>query len=320
MSEPVRWGILGAANFARVHMGRAIHAAEGAVLHALATADADKAAGFAAFAPGLRHHASYEALLNDPEVEAVYIPLPNTLHLEWSLRAVAAGKHVLCEKPVAMTAPEIDRLIAARDAAGLLVAEAYMIVHHPQWLRARDLIAGGAVGPLAQVDGVFSYFNDDPANIRNQAALGGGALRDIGVYPIGATRFVTGAEPERLSARITRADGVDILTRVEADFPGFGFHMRVATRLAPAQEMTFTGPRGVLRLSAPFNAGVFKEAQITLEQPGQPIVIERFPGVNQYVLQVEAFGRTLRTGAPWPCPLEFSRGTQAVIDQVFAAA
>ena len=155
----VRWGILGAAKFAQNHMGPAIHAAKGAELAALATSSEEKAAGFSAFAPGLRLHDSYEALLADPGIDAVYIPLPNTLHLEWSLKAIAAGKHVLTEKPMTMQAAEFDQLIAARDASGLVVAEAYMIVHHPQWQKARDLISEGAIGRLEHVDTAFSYDN-----------------------------------------------------------------------------------------------------------------------------------------------------------------
>ena len=132
---PVRWGILGAANFARQHMAPAIHAAEGAELAALATSDPAKAAGFKAFCPSLFVHDSYEALLADPTIEAVYIPLPNHLHVEWTLKAIAAGKHVLTEKPMTLVASDFDQLIAARDKSGLFVAEAYMIVHHPQWHR-----------------------------------------------------------------------------------------------------------------------------------------------------------------------------------------
>ena len=154
--EPVNWGVLGAARFARQHMARAIHEAEGARLHALATSDPAKAEGFRAFAPDLKLHDSYDALLADPQIEAVYIPLPNTLHVEWSLRAARAGKHVLTEKPIAMKAEEIDALIAVRDSTGLLVTEAFMIVHHPQWQRARQLVAEGAIGRILHADAAFS--------------------------------------------------------------------------------------------------------------------------------------------------------------------
>jgi hypothetical protein len=201
--EPVRWGILGASKFAREQMAPAIHMAKGAELAALATSNPARAEGFLAFAPRMRVHDSYEALLADPGIDAVYIPLPNHLHVEWSLKAIAAGKHVLCEKPMAMNAGEYAQLIAARDASGLVVSEAYMIVHHPQWQRARELVREGAIGRLQNVDGFFSYDNSgDPGNIRNLPETGGGSLPDIGVYTCGSTRWVTGEEPEAVAAEI----------------------------------------------------------------------------------------------------------------------
>ncbi|PTX51775.1 putative dehydrogenase [Gemmobacter caeni] len=320
-----RWGILGAAKFAREHMGPAIHAARNAELVALASSSADRAAPFAAFAPGLRQHDSYEALLADPGIDAVYIPLPNHLHLEWSLRAIAAGKHVLTEKPMAMRAGEFDRLIAARDASGLLVAEAYMIVHHPQWQKVRALIAKGAIGRIEHVDTAFSYDNRaDPGNIRNRPETGGGGLRDIGVYTFGCTRFATGAEPLALSARVKLENGVDTWAQVVGEMEGptgrFTWSSITSMRLFPRQEVVFQGETGLIRLSAPFNAGLFGEAQVELHRAGNMRELWRFPAVNQYVLQVEAFGRSLQEDVPYACPLEFSRGTQAMIDQVFAVA
>lgn len=320
-----RWGILGAAKFAREHMGPAIHAARNAELVALASSSADRAAPFAAFTPGLRLHDSYEALLADPGIDAVYIPLPNHLHLEWTLRAIAAGKHVLTEKPMAMRAGEFDRLIAARDASGLLVAEAYMIVHHPQWQKVRALIAEGAIGRIDHVDTAFSYDNRaDPGNIRNRPETGGGGLRDIGVYTFGSTRFATGAESVALSARVKLENGVDTWAQVVGEMEGptgrFTWSSITSMRLFPRQEVVFQGETGLIRVTAPFNAGLFGEAQVELHRSGNSSECWRFPAVNQYVLQVEAFGRSLQEGVPYACPLEFSRGTQAMIDQVFAVA
>ncbi|SFL95480.1 Gfo/Idh/MocA family protein [Shimia aestuarii] len=317
----VRWGVLGAAQFALNHMAPAIHAAKGAELAALATRNSDKAKGFQAFAPGLRVHESYEALLADPEIDAVYIPLPNHLHVEWSIRALEAGKAVLCEKPVGMEVHEIDRLIAVRDRTGMLAAEAFMIVHHPQWKRAQHLLAEGAVGELIQVNAVFSYFNDDAGNIRNQATAGGGGLRDIGVYILGGTRFATGQEPEQLDhARLSMQGGIDLVAEMAFRFPGFGFQGYVSTRMAPRQEVHFHGDKAVLSLTCPFNAGVFDQAELRLARNDKSVVIERFPGVNQYVLQVEAFVRTLLDGVPFDWTLEQARGTQAMIDDVLATA
>ena len=317
--EPVRWGIIGAANFALQHMGPAIHTARGAQLVALATSSASKARSFRAFQPDLRIHDSYDALLADPDIEAVYIPLPNHLHIEWALKALDAGKHVLCEKPLAMKAGEFDAVIAKRDATGLLAAEAYMIVHHPQWQRAKMLYEDGAIGKLQLVDGVFSYFNDDADNIRNKPETGGGSLPDIGVYTFGSARFVTGEEPHSCNTYIRRDKGVEIFAHVTADFPSFRYSSITSMRMAVRQEMTFHGDQGVMQLTCPFNAGVYSMAELSVERNGMVREVERWPAVNHYVEQVENFGRSLRDGANYPCPLEFSKGTQMMIDMVLAA-
>jgi len=320
MSDPIRWGVLGAANFAREHMARAIHAAKGATFAALATSSPQKAAGFQAFQPDLRIHDSYEALLADPEIDAVYVPLPNHLHVEWALKTLDAGKPVLVEKPLAMQASGFDAVIAKRDETGLLAAEAYMIVHHPQWQKARDLVQSGAIGPLVLVDGVFSYDNRSALdNIRNKPETGGGSLPDIGVYTFGSARFVTGEEPLAVQSKIRRENGVDVFAHVTADFPGFRYSSITSMRMFPRQEMVFHGENGVIRMTCPFNANVFGAAELTIERAGMVVEHFRWPSVNHYVQQVQNFGKSLRDGVPYPCPLEFSRGTQVMIDMAFAA-
>jgi predicted dehydrogenase len=320
MANTIRWGILGASDFARRHMGPAINAASGAQLFALATSDPAKAAPFEGIAPGLKIHDSYDALIADPDVDAVYVPLPNHLHVEWTAKCIAAGKPVLCEKPIAMKADEIDTLIAARDAAGVLATEAYMIVHHPQWQRARDLYRDGVLGEMMLVDTVFSYDNaSEPGNIRNRPETGGGSLPDIGVYTFGAARFVTGEEPNAIDAHINRENDVDVFSHITADFPSFRYSSVTSMRLQNRQYMAFHGTKGVMQLTAPFNANIFGEAQLVLDLQGEPTRSERWPGVNQYVLQVEAFGRSLRDGTPYPWSLEDARGTQAMIDTALAA-
>lgn len=233
-------------------VGPAINAASGAQLAALATSDPAKAAGFQAFCPDLRVHSSYDALLADPEIEVVYIPLPNHLHVEWASKALAAGKHVLCEKPIALHEAEFDDLIAVRDAAGKLAAEAFMIVHHPQWQRTREMVQSGAIGALRHVTGAFSFDNRDMGNIRNQAQTGGGGLRDIGVYVFGSVRFVTGQEPVTVSARIDWENGIDTFADVHAAFDGFSYNAYTSIRMHPFQEMCFHGEEGLIRLTAPF--------------------------------------------------------------------
>ncbi|MEL7107499.1 MAG: Gfo/Idh/MocA family oxidoreductase [Pseudomonadota bacterium] len=326
MSKPVNWGILGASHFAADKMAPAIHAAKGARLAGLATSSVEKAAPFQAFAPDIDVYLDYDAMLADPGIEAVYIPLPNHLHVDWTLKAIAAGKHVLVEKPLAMTAAEFDPVIAARDAAGLVVAEAYMIPHHPQWQRARALYDAGEIGDLVLVDAVFSYDNAaDTGNIRNRPETGGGSLPDIGVYTFGSARLVTGQEPVSVNAAIRRENNVDVFAHITADFPSFRYSSITSMRMHPRQEITFHGTTGLIRLTAPWNAAVFSQAELELHRNNgsmtkpASVTTERWPRVNQYVLQVEAFGRSVRDGAVFPCSLEFSRGTQAMIDMAFAA-
>ncbi|MBT8415674.1 MAG: Gfo/Idh/MocA family oxidoreductase [Boseongicola sp.] len=320
MIKPVRWGVLGAAKFAREQMAPAIHMAKNAELAAIATSDPKKAEPFQAFQPRLRVFDDYDALLADDAIDAVYVPLPNHLHVEWTLKALAAGKAVLTEKPIALKEAEFDRLIAARDEAGLLAAEAYMPVHHPQWLKVRDLIAEGVIGELAHVRGIFTYNNADrPENIRNRPETAGGGLRDIGVYPFGTARFATGAEPSAVRAEITWENSVDTIARVHAAFPKFTFEAVVSMRMQLYQEMTFHGDRGILRVGAPFNPLSYGEAEVQLIT-GSQTHSWRFPMINQYVEQVENFGKAMRGEIAYPAPLEFSRGTQRMIDMTFAAA
>lgn len=317
MTEDLRWGVLGAARFAREHMAPALHAAPGGSLCALATTSSDKAAGFREIVPEITVHDTYAALLDDPGIDAVYIPLPNHLHLEWTLRALEAGKHVLTEKPLAMAASEIDDIAAAASRAGRLAAEAFMVVHHPQWVRARALIESGRLGRLVAVRATFGFDNRDPGDIRNQAKTGGGALRDIGVYVLGTARFATDAEPEDIAARIVWEDGVDVRTEITASLAGAAYSAIVSIRMAPWQDMIFHGEAGMLRLSAPFNGPVFGDTALVLREAGGREVIERFNAARQYEVQVAAFNAAARGGAPFPCPLAFSRGTQDAIDRVF---
>lgn len=320
MTHPVKWGILGASNFAKSSMAPAIHAAKGAQLAALATSSPAKAEGFLAFAPQMQVHSSYEALLADPQIEAVYVPLPNHLHIEWALKALDAGKHVLVEKPLAMQADGFDAVIAKRDATGLLAAEAYMIVHHPQFIRAREMVQGGEIGRLVHVDAVFSYDNRNMDNIRNRPETGGGGLPDIGVYTFGAVRFVSGQEPVAITNTNLRFEnGVDTFAQITAAFADFSYTSLVSMRIFPRQEIVFHGEKGVIKLTCPFNAGTFDQAELELSTGANTRTVLRYPNVNQYVLQVENFCRSLRESVAYPCPLEFSQKTQAMIDMVYAA-
>ncbi len=317
--DTVRWGVLGAAKIAREFVLPAIHMSQGGVFAAIASRSSQRAESLCGPYGDVTVHGSYDALLGDAAVDAVYIPLANAQHVEWTVKALRAGKAVLCEKPIALDATEIDRLIALRDETSLLAAEAFMVVHHPQWHRVRELIASEAIGRLRQIDGAFSFFNDDPANIRNVAELGGGALRDIGVYPVVTARFATGREPEHVRAEIEWDRGIDSFARVWCDFGGVRLDFYVSMRLGQRQQMVFHGEEGWMRVATPFNAGLYGEDVLELRDTSGNYRIERFPWVDQYRLQIEAFNRSLLQGVEFPCTLEFSRGNQAVIDAIYGS-
>ncbi|MEL6607859.1 MAG: Gfo/Idh/MocA family oxidoreductase [Pseudomonadota bacterium] len=319
MTKPMRWGILGASNFALRTMGPAIHAASGAQIVAVASRDTGKVAPFAEMAPGLRA-TDYDEMIEAEDIDAVYVPLPNHLHVPWGIAALEAGKHVLIEKPVGMDVGEVDRLIAARDAGGKHAAEAYMIAHHPQWTRAAALLAEGAIGEVVHVTSHFTYNNAaDPGNVRNLQGMGGGALRDIGVYAFGSVQMTMGTPLTDVSAQWAREGDVDLRTVVQGRLGRATYAGYVSMRMAPSQGVTFHGTDGFMHLPSPFTPPAMADCRIELHR-GADIAIERFSMARQYVNQVEAFGATARTGAPYVWTLEMARGTQEVLDNVMRVA
>ena len=317
--EFLRWGVLGASKFALEHLIPAIQLARNNSFKALASSSKEKAAAFVQLEPEIEIYRSYEELLADDRINAVYIPLPNTMHVDWTIRAIKSGKHVLCEKPIAMRAKEIDELIKLRNTTGLLVAEAYMIVHHPQWIKAKEIIRSGVLGDLIQVDAVFSYNNQaDLENIRNNSNMGGGGLPDIGVYTLGSVRFVTDQEPAAIRhVDIKYEHGVDVWALAAFDFPKFKFTSITSMRMAPRQEVTFQGTDGFIKLTAPFNPLVYDKAEIIKRVNDGTEEVFSYPGVSQYVNQIEAFSDAVLNEKTYPCSLEFSQGTQAMIDSIF---
>lgn len=318
----VRWGILGAAKIGRELVIPAIMLSRSGIVTALASRDKLKGEADRQRFNIPRLIDTYEGLLASNEVDAVYIPLPNTMHVEWTLKAIAAGKHVLCEKPLAMRAEEIDQLIAARDQSGLVVGEGFMVVHHPQWQMVRTLIAEGKIGRLLTVQGCFAYNNKDPLNIRNRKEVGGGALRDIGVYPLVVTRFVTGEEPKSAQARIEvdAQFGTDRFATCLLDFETFSLSFYCSTQAARRQQMTFHGDAGWLQLDAPFNAGIYDMARIRFRRNDSDVYEETiFPSVNHYQLLVENFNAAVLGQSQFSFPLESSRANQRAIDMIFAA-
>jgi len=317
-----RWGVLSTAKIGREQLLPAIVDSKNGVLSAIASRDLSKARALADRF-GARHaFGSYEELLASKEVDGVYIPLPTSQHVEWTAKAVQAGKHVLVEKPLALDAKDIPPLIKLRDEKKVLVCEAFMIVYHPQWIKVRDLIASGAIGRLRHVQGAFSYYNVDPKNMRNQLDLGGGALPDIGVYPAVSTRFSTGKEPIRVQANIERDKtfGTDIYSSIRADFGDFELSFYLSTQMASRQVMVFHGEKGFIEVFAPFNAGLYDHHRIELHnQNHSEAQVFRFPGTQQYRLEVETFARAAQGGTDRVFTLEESVLNQKVIDAIFRA-
>ncbi len=322
----VRWGVLGVAKIATVKVIPAMQ--QGALCEIAAIASRDRAKAEAA-AHGLgipKAYGSYEELLADPEIEAVYIPLPNHLHVPMSIRAAEAGKHVLCEKPIALNVAETLELMAVRDRTGVLIGEAFMVQTHPQWVRTMELVRNGRIGQLRYALGSFGYFNRAAENIRNIREYGGGGLMDIGCYPIKTSRLVFGEEPLRVSATLVwdPAFGVDILASAILDYPSGQCVFTCSTQVVPHQRMQFFGTTGRVELEIPFNAIPNQTSRILIDDGrdlrGGGVSVEEFAPCDQYTLQGDVFSRAiLECGAP-PVPLEDSVKNMAVIEAIFRSA
>lgn len=325
--KAVTWGVLGAAKIARQKVIPAMMKSPDITVLGLAARDGDRAAATAAELGIARSYGDYDALLADPEIEAIYNPLPNHLHVPWTLKALAAGKHVLCEKPIALTADEARQLIAAQESSGKLVAEAFMVRHHPQWQRVRDLITSGELGEVRAISVFFAYTLLDPDNIRNQADIGGGGLYDIGCYAITAARYLFGAEPEKVVGAfdLDPVMGTDRLASGLAVFGG-GRHLTFtcSTQLAPGQRLTVHGSKGRVEIAIPFNAPPDTETLIHRDDgrdlTGGGASTEVIPACDQYRLQGEAFGRAIRGLEPLAYGVEDAIASMAVIDALFRSA
>jgi predicted dehydrogenase len=271
-------------------------------------------------------YGSYEEVLTDPDVDAVYIPLPNHMHVPWSIRAAEAGKHVLCEKPIALNTGECQSLIAARDRTGVKMGEAFMVRTHPQWLRARELARAGAIGDLRAIACAFSFFNRDPANVRNIPEFGGGAIMDIGCYPIQISRFLFGQEPVSVSAVIDRDAEfqVDRLSSAVLGFPSGHCVFTVSTQLVYYQRVQMFGTTGRIELEVPFNPLPDRPCHLRVDNGadlwGGGIRTEEIPQCDQYTIQGDLFSRAVRGLGEVPTPLEDSLANTAVIEAVFESA
>ena len=319
-TRPVTWGILGVANIAMKKVIPAMQCSGNCTVAAIASRDEGKAREAAASLGISRTYGSYEALIDDPDIEAIYNPLPNHLHVPWSIRAANAGKHVLCEKPIALSSSEARELLAARDRNRVQIAEAFMVRAHPQWLAARELVANGRIGELRLVSGHFSYYRRDPADIRSRVEFGGGALMDIGCYPIMLSRWIFGAEPTRVIVDIERDPelGVDRLASAILHFPSGQATFSCAGQLVPYQRRHIYGTQGRIEIEIPFNPPHDRSTRIMIddgrELGGASAEVVAFPAVDQFALQVERFSSAIRGVGTIAVSLEDSVANMAVID------
>jgi predicted dehydrogenase len=326
LSEPVKWGVLGVAKIATEKVIPAMQRGAMCRIEAIASRDGPRARAAAEELGIPRAYGSYEALLADPDIEAIYNPLPNELHVPWTEKALAAGKHVLCEKPIGLDAEEARRLVAARDNSGKLVAEAFMVRFHPQWRRAREIVRAGAIGEIGAIQTLFTYRLLDPENVRNKPP-GGGGLYDIGCYAILTARYIFGAEPVRVAAclDVDPNFGTDRLASAILEFPG-GRHLTfsAATQLAGAQRVVIAGTAGRIEVKIPFNAPIDRPTEIVVDS-GADLVgggarTETFPVCDQYTLQGDAFARAVRGQGGLEFGIEDAIANMKVIDACFRAA
>jgi predicted dehydrogenase len=326
MSNKLRWGVLSTANIGLMKVLPAMQQGQYTTVTAIASRDIVRARK-AASALGIeKAYGSYEELLADPEIDAIYNPLPNQLHVPWTIRAAEAGKHVLCEKPISLTAAEAETLLAVRARTGVKIGEAFMIRSYPQWLRVRELLDEERIGKLRSSVGFFSYFNINSANIRNQVDSGGGALMDIGCYLVHASRYAFAQEPRRVVALIDRDPQMhtDRLTSAILDFDGGQSIFTCSTQLVPYQRIHFLGTKGRIEIEIPFNAPKDRPTRIFIDDGGElfgsGITTESLPALDQYTLQGDAFSKAVLDGGEVPVPVEDGIKNMAVIDAIFNSA
>jgi predicted dehydrogenase len=326
MSNTIRWGVLSTAAIGVKKVIPGMQRGQFSRVTAIASRDLSRAQKAARTLGIEKAYGSYDELLDDPEIDAIYNPLPNQMHVPWTIRAAEAGKHVLCEKPLSLTVAEAQALLSVRAKAGVKIGEAFMIRTHPQWLRVQQLLREGRIGTLRAVVGCFSYFNVDPANIRNQVESGGGALYDIGCYLIQSARVGFATEPERVVAAIEFDPKMktDRLTSALLEFKAGHAIFICSTQMVPYQRVQFLGTNGRIEIEIPFNAPNDQPTRIFIDSngdlTGSGIVTETFPVCDQYTVQGDAFSKAILEDTEVPVPLEEGIRNMAVIDAVFRSA
>lgn len=322
----VRWGVLGVARIATKLVIPAMQKGEHSEVVGIASRDRAKAEAAARQLGIPNAYGAYEEMLADPEIDAVYNPLPNHLHVPLSISAAEAGKHVLCEKPIGLDKADALKLLAARDRTGVTIGEAFMIQVHPQWRRTVELVRSGRIGELRYAVGAFGYYKDDFTNIRFNRQWGGGGILDVGCYPIKTSRMVFGEEPVRVSATLVRrdGDGVDTLASAILEYPSGHCVFSCGMLVAGNQSMAFHGTKGRIEIEVPYNARPGGTSIIRIDDGRDPFgegrEVEELAAADQYTLQGDAFSRAIRERTPPPVPLEDSVKNMAVIDAVFRAA
>jgi predicted dehydrogenase len=333
--EPVAWGVLGASHFALMATIPAARQAPLVALRGLASRSLDKAKQAAAKAGIPRAYGSYEELLADPAIEAVYIPLANNLHVPWATKAAQAGKHVLCEKPIGLTLAETEALAQVQQQTGKLIAEAYMVRYHPQWEKAVELVRSGRIGEVRAIQTAFSYTNTDLGNIRNQKEAGGGALYDIGGYAVNTARLLFDAEPLRVAGVCARdpQSGCDVLTSGILDFGVGQASFVVGTQHVPYQRVHVFGTTGHLEIEIPFNAPHDRPCKVYVDEGfvGAPDFTVQtssddrrelvpVPAANHYTRQWQAFSSAIRQGTGIQNDMRAAVTNMRVIEAIFRSA
>ncbi len=323
----IRWGVLSTARIGWEKVIPGMQTGALCSIDAIASRDVDRARQWADKLGIPKAYGSYEELLADPEIDAVYNPLPNHLHVPWTTRAAEAGKHVLCEKPIAITAAEAEPLLAVRDRTGRYIQEAFMVRTHPQWVKAKEILKSGRIGEIRAIQGFFSYYNDDPDNIRNMADIGGGGMLDIGCYPTTTSRYMLDAEPLRVVALLDRDPrfGTDRLGSAIYEYPGgVQASFVYSTQLVGYQRMHFLGTTGRIEIEIPFNALTDRPSRIFVDDgsslSGDGIETIEVATCDQYGVAGDAFSKAILDGAPQPVPLENTMANMRVIDAVFRSA
>ena len=318
--KKMNWGVLGLSGHYRLRVHLPLSLYEGAALYGIASRDGQRAAAAADTLGFSKSYAGYQELLDDKNIEAVYIPLPNHLHLEWIKKAADSGKHIICEKPLSLTAAEVDEAFTYCSKKGVFLMEAFMFRFHPQWLRVKEIIDTGEIGTVKSIQCIFAYNNTDPGNIRNQKAAGGGALRDIGCYGIAVSQLIMGCEPESVKSLIVNDKDfeVDSLTSFMLDFGSCHSLVTVSTQLKPAQNVRITGTGGSIEVGIPFNMynDVPAEVKVT-GGVGERII--RTDVSDQYGCEIRYFTEAVRNNDTdfFDMMETFSKINQRVIDSVF---